>query len=57
MSPAQEAAAIREERKEHEAAISATIVGHEKTEDVTEEKADRADLKEASQKKPERTDA
>jgi putative ATP-binding cassette transporter len=51
MSPAQEAAAMREERQEHEADISAEIVGHEKTEDVTGEK------KPGGSKKPERADA
>jgi hypothetical protein len=61
-TPAQEAAADRAEaataRKEAEADISAQIVGHEKTEDVTDEKkAEKAEGKNASPKKPERTDA
>ena len=57
-SPAQEAAAdraeaatARKEKKEKEADISAAIVGHEQTEDVTGEK------KPDGRKKPERADA
>jgi len=52
-----EVATARRERKEHEADVSAAIVGHEKTKDVTDTKANRTEPKEASQKKPERTDA
>jgi putative ATP-binding cassette transporter len=57
LSPAQEAAAARQERREHEADISAAIVGHEKTEDVTDEKADQPTDRSALRKRPERTDA
>jgi putative ATP-binding cassette transporter len=53
-----EAATERRERKEHEADISATIVGDEKTKDVTDEKnGERTPTKEVSPKKPERTEA
>jgi vitamin B12/bleomycin/antimicrobial peptide transport system ATP-binding/permease protein len=52
-----EAATARREKEAKEAEISAAIVGHEKTKDVSEEKADRAQPKETSQKKPERTGA
>ena len=51
-----EASAARKEKKEKEAEISAAIVGHEKTEDVSAKKADRPEGKDPSPKKPERTD-
>src|SRR5262245_43865611 len=55
-NPAQEAAATRQEaaqaRQEHEADVSAQIVGHEKTEDVTDDKkTEKAQGKSASPKK------
>jgi vitamin B12/bleomycin/antimicrobial peptide transport system ATP-binding/permease protein len=52
-----EAAAARKEKKEKEAEISATIVGHEDTQVVSGKKADRPEGKAPSPKKPERTDA
>ncbi|MBX9774364.1 MAG: ABC transporter ATP-binding protein/permease [Xanthobacteraceae bacterium] len=53
-----EAANARREKEAKEAEISAVIVGHEKTEVVTDEKATAPpNDKDPSQKKPERTDA
>jgi hypothetical protein len=52
-----EAATARQEKKEKEAEISATIVGHEKTQDVTDKKAESAETKDTSRKKSERADA
>jgi vitamin B12/bleomycin/antimicrobial peptide transport system ATP-binding/permease protein len=44
-------------RKEKEAEISATIVGHEKTKDISDTKADRTEATKTSSKKSERADA
>ena len=52
-----EAATARQEKKEKEAEISATIVGHEKTQDVTDKNAESAETKDTSPKKSERADA
>ncbi len=52
-----EAAAARKEKKEKEAEISATIVGHEDTEVVSDKKADQPETKGTSPKKSERADA
>ena len=56
-SAAQAAAMVREAQKDAEADISATIVGHEKTEDVTEETGERAVNGKPAPKKSERADA
>src|SRR5262245_49128384 len=55
--PAQDAAAARKERKEMNAEVSAEIVGHEDTRDVTEKKAERAGVEKSAAKKSERADA
>jgi putative ATP-binding cassette transporter len=57
-SPAEQAAMVRETQKDAEADLSATIVGHEDTQDVTKRKnGEQSKDKTASQKKPERSDA
>jgi vitamin B12/bleomycin/antimicrobial peptide transport system ATP-binding/permease protein len=56
--PAQEAAAARAEKREKDAEVSAEIVGHEDTRDVTDEKkAERSANERPAPRKSERADA